>query len=136
MLWNVFFEGAILICIFWVSNFNVRICFEMYFLREQFWDVFFEGAILMLWSIFFEGAILKCIFWGSNLFRIYGCWLVWLVADLLDSFILSKRFKLRTELEKKYKFFFIKVFTTTKTFEILTYINTNLRCITNWLQSS
>ena len=92
----------VLKCIFWVSNFNVCPCFEMYFLREQFWDVFFEGAILMLWSIFFEGAILKCIFWGSNLFRIYGCWLVWLVADLLDSFILSKRFKLRTEPGKKW----------------------------------
>ena len=58
MLWNVFFEGEILIRIFWVSNFNVRLCFEMYFLREPFWDVSLEGAILMFWNVFFEGAIL------------------------------------------------------------------------------
>ena len=23
--------------------------------------------------------ILKCIFWGNNYFRVYGCWLVWLL---------------------------------------------------------
>ena len=77
MFWNVFFEGAILRCISWRSNFNVLKCifwgsnferhfwvssftvlkciflreqfkcFEMYFLREQFWSVFFEGAIYL-----------------------------------------------------------------------------------------
>ena len=37
-------------CIFWESNFELHLCFEMYFLREQ-------------------------LFW----FFIYGCWLVWLL---------------------------------------------------------
>ena len=87
MFRNVFFDGGILNCIFWVSNINVHLCMEVYF---------------------FERAILKCIFWGSNSFRIYGCWLMWLVADLLDSFILSKRFKLRTELEKNINIFLLK----------------------------
>ena len=50
--------------------------------------------------------------------------LISVVTDLLDNLILSKGFKLRTEPKKKY--FFIKVFTTSKTFAILTFINTNL----------
>ena len=33
-------------------------------------------------NVLFEGAILKCIFWGSNLFRIYGCQLVWLEKNV------------------------------------------------------
>ena len=40
----------------------------------------------MFLNVFFEGAI----------------YLKFMAADLLDSFILFKRFKLRTELEKKY----------------------------------
>ena len=44
----------------------------------------------------FYTYIPKCIFWGSNYFGVYGSWLVWLllyvfmVADLLDSLILSR----------------------------------------------
>ena len=79
-----------------LQQFNDK-CFEMHFLREQFkcalmfWNVFFEGAIwrtLMFWNVFFEGAVLKNIFFEgatyvlkcmNNLFKIYGCWLVWLL---------------------------------------------------------
>ena len=98
--------------------------FEMHFFREHFW------RSLKFWNAFFERAILmctyglKCIFWGSNLFRINGCWLVWLMICLT---VWTK---------KNVNIFFIKVFTTSKTFVILTCINTNLRYITNWLQSS
>ena len=52
--------------IFWGSKFDVHLCFEMYFLREQFWC----GPIF--WNVYFEGAILKstyvlkCIFWGRS----------------------------------------------------------------------
>ena len=52
-----------------------------------------------------------------------------MVADLLDSLILSKRFKLRTEPEENVNIFLSK-------FSPLTCLNTNLRFITNWLQSS
>ena len=68
----------VLKCIFWGSNFEEHLRFGMHFLWEQFWKA-------LLKYIFFEGAIskstyvLKCIFWGSNLYRIYGCWLVWLL---------------------------------------------------------
>ena len=44
----------------------------------------------MFWNVFFEGAI----------------YLKFMAADLLDSFILSKRFKLRTELEKNINIFY------------------------------
>ena len=89
----------------------------------------------------FYTYVLKCIFWGSNYFGVYGCWLVWLllyvfmVADWLVWLLicLTVLFYQELNLEKN---FFIKVFTTSKTFAILTCINTNLRCITNWLQSS
>ena len=56
----------VLKCIFWGSNFVVYLCFEMYFLREQFW------CGTKFWKCIFKGAImkstyvLKCIFWGSN----------------------------------------------------------------------
>ena len=92
----------VLKCIFWGSNFEEHLRFGMHFLWEQFWcaltfwNAFFERAILkstfVLKYIFFEGAIskstyvLKCIFWGSNLYRIYGCWLVWL---LLYTFVVA-----------------------------------------------
>ena len=46
----------------------------------------------MFWNVFFEGAI----------------YLKFMAADLLDSFILSKRFKLRTELEKNVNMFLSK----------------------------
>ena len=51
--WDVFFEGAILMCtyalkcIFWGIKFDVNLCFEMYFLRKKFWNVFFEGEICL-----------------------------------------------------------------------------------------
>ena len=48
----------------------------------------------MFLNVFFEGAI----------------YLKFMAADLLDSFILSKRFKLRTELEKKMLIFFYQGF--------------------------
>ena len=54
-------------------------------------NTFFEGAV-MFWNLFFEGAI----------------YLKFMAADLLDSFILSKRFKLRTELEKNVNMFLLK----------------------------
>ena len=38
-------------CIFWGSNFEEHLCFEMHFLREQF------KCTLMFWNVFFEGAI-------------------------------------------------------------------------------
>ena len=79
----------------------------MYFLREQlFWS---------LWLLISVTAAL-CIMVADYC----GC-------CLLDSLIPSKGFKLRT---KPKRYFFIKVFTTSKTFAILTCINTNLRCIT------
>ena len=39
------FEGAILKCIFWGSNFFIK-AFEMYFLREQFLKIYFWGSNL------------------------------------------------------------------------------------------
>ena len=73
---------------------------EMYFLREQ-----------LFWSLWFLISVAAALF----------SWLlISAVADLLNSLILS-----RTEPKK----IFIKVFTTSKTFAILTCINTNLRCI-------
>ena len=52
----LFFERAILKCIFWRAL--------------TLWNVFFEGAILK------STYVLKCFFWGSNLFKLYGCWLL------------------------------------------------------------
>ena len=85
-------KTAVLKCTFWGSNFELHLCSEMYFLREQFWsaplfwNTFFREQFLsttMFWNAFFEEAVLKCIyvlkciFRGSNYFLIYGCWLVW-----------------------------------------------------------
>ena len=100
----------------------MHLCFEMYFLREQFKEYFcFEMHFLreQFWkTIFFERAthVLKCM---NNLFKTYGCWLVW---PLLHVFMAAKYCDC-------WSIFFIKVFTTSKTFAILTCINTNLRCI-------
>ena len=110
-----FLEWQFLKCIFWGSNFKVHPRSEIHFLREQFWSA------PMFWNAFFEGVmlkcthVLKCIFWGSNYFNflIHGCWLVWLLL-----------------------YVFVKVFTTSKTFPVLTCIIINLRVIANWLQSS
>ena len=91
MFWNGFFEGAVLMCtyalkwIFWGSSFNVYLCSEMHFLREQLF------SFLDLW------------------------FLISVVAALC---------------------FFVKVLTSNKTFPVLTCVNTNLRLIANWLQSS
>ena len=93
----------------------MHLCFEMYFLREQFKKYLcFEIHFLrkQFWkTLFFERAtyVLKCM---KNLFKIYGCWLVWLLNSVAaDLYFLSK--------------FSPEV----KTFAILTCINTNLRCI-------
>ena len=100
----------------------MHLSFEMYFLREQFWKT------LMFSNVFFEGAISKNTYvlettyvlkWMNNLFKIYGCWLVWL---LLYIFMAAKY-------TGCWSVSFIKVFTTRKTFAILTCINTKLRCI-------
>ena len=32
---------------------------------------------------YFYTYVLKCIFWGSNYFRVYGCWLAWLLLYVL-----------------------------------------------------
>ena len=87
-------KTAVLKCTFWGSNFEVHLCSEMHFLREQFWSVpLFWNAFLreqfwsttMFWNAFFKGAILKCIhvlkriFRRSNYFLFHGCWLVWLL---------------------------------------------------------
>ena len=94
----------------------------MYFLREQcwrtpmFWNVFFEGATSKNTYVLKTIHVLKSI---NNLFKIYGCWLVWL---LLYIFMAAKYIGC-------WSIFFIKVFTTRKTFAILTCINTKLRCI-------
>ena len=89
----------VLKCIFWKSNLK-----STYVLKCIFWGSNFEE------HVFFEGAtyLLKC---NNNLFKIYGCWLVWLLLYIFMAADL------------------IKVFTTSKTFAILTCINTNLRCI-------
>ena len=80
----------------------LHLCSEMYFLMKQlFWS---------LWLLISVAAAL-CF---------HGCWLISLVADLLDSLILS-----RTE-NQKTNTFLSKI---SKTFAILTCINTNLRCI-------
>ena len=66
----------ILKCIFWGGNLNMHLCFEMYFLREQF------RRTTIFWNVFFEGAILKNIYvlkLMNNSFKISGCWLVWLL---------------------------------------------------------
>ena len=100
----------------------MHLCFEWYILREQFWRT------LMFWNAFFEGEILKNTYvlktnyvlkWVNNLIKIYGCLLVYL---LLYIFMAAEYFG-------SWSVFFIKVFTTSKTFAILTCINTNLRCI-------
>ena len=86
----------------------MHLCFKIYFLREQFWRT------SMFWNLYFEGAILRNTYVlksMNNLFKIYGCWLVWLLLYIFMAADL------------------IKVFTTSKTFAILTCINTNLRCI-------
>ena len=91
-------------CIF-EEEFKEYLCFEMYFLREQFWrTVFLERATY----------VLKCM---NYLFKIYGCWLVWLQLYIF----------MAAEKCGCWSIFFIKVFTTSKTFATLTCINTNLR---------
>ena len=113
MFWNAFFKRAIWICtyvlkcIFWGINLK-----STYVLKCIFWESNFEE------HIFFEGAtyVLKCM---NNLFKIYGYWLVWL---LLYIFMAIKWCGC-------WSIFFVKVFTASKTFTILTCINTNLRCI-------
>ena len=72
----------------------------------------------------FYTYILKCIFWGSNYFGVYGCWLVWLllyvfmVADWLVWLLIWITI-LFSKIEPEKKNYFIKVFTTSKTFVIL-----------------
>ena len=100
-------------CIFWGSKFDVHLCSEVYF---------FKGVILMCTYIW------KCIFWGSNFedhlcsemhflrdnySGVNGCWLVWL---LLYAFVVADYFGWCS-------IFFIKLFTTSKTFAILPCIN-------------
>ena len=69
--------------------------------------------------------ILKCIFWGNNYFRVYGCWLVWLllyvfmVADWLVWLLICLTVLFSKTEPEKTNYFFIKVFTTSKTFVIL-----------------
>ena len=65
-------------------------------------------------------CVLKCIFWGSN------CFDLWLLVSVTATL----------SFHGCWSIFFIKVLTASKTFAILTFINTNLRYITNWLQSS
>ena len=92
----------------------LQLCFEMHFLREQFkyalmsWNVFFGGAILKNTYVLKTTYVLK---WMNNLFKIYGCWLVWLLLYIFMAADL------------------IKVFTISKTSAILICINTKLRYI-------
>ena len=97
---------------FLTKQFKEYLCFEIHFLREQFWKtVFFKRAIY----------ILKCM---KNLFKIYGCRLVWLLLYIF----------MAAEYYDCWSIFFMKVFTTSKNFAMLTCINTNLRCIKDcWL---
>ena len=73
----------------------------------------------------FYTYVLKCIFWGSNYFRVYGCWLVWLllyvfmVAEWLVWLLIFLTVLFYQELKQKNNVFLIKVFTTSKTFAIL-----------------
>ena len=88
-------------------------------MREQFWNVvfkradlkcIFEGRILECIS---ERAVLKCIFLREQFSIItLGNWLEWLLINL---------YKLILSL------FFIKLFTTSKTFLILKQLNINLK---------
>ena len=69
--------------------------------------------------------ILKCIFWGNNYFGVYGCWLVllllyvFMVANWLVWLLICLTVLFYQELKIKKIIFFIKVFTTSKTFAIL-----------------
>ena len=90
----------------------LNLCSEMYFLREQFiHKFFFQVQILNLCpKMYFlrEQFIQNLWLLISVAVALYfdGCWIVWLLI-----------------------YIFIKVFTTSKTFAILTCTNTNLRCI-------
>ena len=57
---------------FFGEQFEEHLCSKMYFLREQFWRT------LLFWNVFFEGATFVLKFM-NNLFKIYVCWLVWLL---------------------------------------------------------
>ena len=79
---------------FLTKQFKEYLCFEIHFLREQFWKtVFFKRAIY----------ILKCM---KNLFKIYGCRLVWLLLYIF----------MAAEYYDCWSIFFMKVFTTSKNF--------------------
>ena len=106
MLWIVLFEGAILMCIrvlkcsFQGSNFNMHLYFQMYF-----WGSNFEEHLCSEMHFFREH-----LFWSLWLLInvaaalcFHGCWLVLLLL-----------------------YIFIRVFTTSKTFVVLTCINTSL----------
>ena len=81
MFWNIF----------WGSNLNMHLCFEMYFLREQFKEYLYSEMYFLgeqFWkTIFFERAtyVLKCM---TNLWLLislaaalyfHGYWIVWLL---------------------------------------------------------
>ena len=77
--------------------------FEMHFLRKQFWSA------LIFWNAFFEGAIIL-IFWFTAADKCGYCsMLSWLLISVTAALC-----------------FLLKVFTTCKTFSVLTCLNTNL----------
>ena len=107
--------------------------FREFWCALMFWNALLEGAILI------STYVLKCIFWGSNLMwtcvlkHIYwrsNCFDLWLLISMATAY---------TFMVAAYcgcwSVFFTKVFTTSRTYAILTSINTNLRCRANWLQS-
>ena len=66
---------------FRVTRFRFRVrkvifVFSLQLITIMSWNVFFEGTILKNTYVLKTTYVLK---WMNNLFKIYGCWLVWLL---------------------------------------------------------
>ena len=83
----------------WFSGGYTQILFEFQYSKLMFWNVFFEGAIYLKFMVADWCGFCFTFLWIFMAAEYCGCWSI----------------------------FFIKFFTTSKTFAILTCINTNLR---------
>ena len=114
---------SIRFCWLWTDHFTAGDILNLFCYAYIFKRVIFVFPVqlitIMFWNAFFEGAILKNTYvqkttyvlkWMNNLFKIFGCWLVWLLLYIFmaaDLYFLSK-FSPQVK---------------------LTCINTSLRCI-------